>query len=149
VSTLKDTLQADMKSALRAGDKARLTTVRMALAAIQRREVDEREQLDNTAVLQIIEKLVKQGAESAKQFESGGREDLAAKEKAEIEVLKTYLPEPLDDTQLDALIDEVIAITGATSIKDMGKVMNELRGKAQGRADMGAVSGRVKAKLAS
>jgi hypothetical protein len=137
-----------MKSALREGDKMRLATIRMALAAIQRREVDERTELDDAGVLQVIEKLVKQGTESAKQFETGGRNDLVEKELAEIEVLKTYLPEPLGEAELDALIDEIIANTGAESVKDMGKVMNALRDKAQGRADMGAVSGRVKAKLA-
>jgi uncharacterized protein YqeY len=137
-----------MKAALRAGDKARLTTVRMALAAVQRREIDDRTELDDAGVLQIIEKLVKQGTESAKQFAEGGRSDLATKELAEVEILKTYLPEQLNDTALDALIDEVIESTGAASIKDMGKVMNAMRDKAQGRADMGLVGARVKAKLA-
>lgn len=137
-----------MKAALRESDKPRLSTIRMLLAAIQRREIDERIELDDGSVLQVIEKLVKQGAESAKQFAAGGRDDLVAKEKAEIEILKAYLPEPLSDTELDTLIDAAMQSTGASSIKDMGKVMSAIRKQAQGRVDMGAVSGRVKAKLA-
>lgn len=137
-----------MKAALRESDKPRLSTIRMLLAAIQRREIDERIELDDGSVLQVIEKLVKQGAESAKQFAAGGRDDLVAKEKAEIEILKAYLPEPLSDTELDTLIDAAMQSTGAASIKDMGKVMSAIRKQAQGRVDMGAVSGRVKAKLA-
>ena len=144
---LKASIQADMKAALRSGDKARLAAIRMALAAIQRREVDERIELDNTGILQIIEKLVKQGNESARQFAEGGRDDLVKKELAEVELFKTYLPEPLGESELDALIDEVIQSTGAESVRDMGKVMNAIRGKAQGRADLGMISGRVKAKL--
>lgn len=137
-----------MKAALRESDKPRLSTIRMLLAAIQRREIDERIELDDGSVLQVIEKLVKQGAESAKQFAAGGRDDLVAKEKAEIEILKAYLPEPLSNTELDTLIDAAMQSTGASSIKDMGKVMSAIRKLAQGRVDMGAVSGRVKAKLA-
>lgn len=137
-----------MKAALRESDKPRLSTIRMLLAAIQRREIDERIELDDGSVLQVIEKLVKQGAESAKQFAAGGRDDLVAKEKAEIEILKAYLPEPLSNTELDTLIDAAMQSTGASSIKDMGKVMSAIRKQAQGRVDMGAVSGRVKAKLA-
>jgi uncharacterized protein YqeY len=148
MASLKDTIRTDMKAALRAGDKPRLTAVRMLLAAIQRREVDERSELDDSSVMQVIEKLVKQGNESAKQFAAGGRDDLVAKERAEIEILKAYLPEPLSEANLDALISEVIESTGAASIRDMGKVMSAIRGQAQGRADMGTVSARVKAKLA-
>jgi len=148
VASLKVSIQTDMKAALRESDKPRLSTIRMLLAAIQRREIDERIELDDGSVLQVIEKLVKQGAESAKQFAAGGRDDLVAKEKAEIEILKAYLPEPLSDTELDTLIDAAMQSTGASSIKDMGKVMSAIRKQAQGRVDMGAVSGRVKAKLA-
>lgn len=148
MASLKVSIQTDMKAALRESDKPRLSTIRMLLAAIQRREIDERIELDDGSVLQVIEKLVKQGAESAKQFAAGGRDDLVAKEKAEIEILKAYLPEPLSDTELDTLIDAAMQSTGASSIKDMGKVMSAIRKQAQGRVDMGAVSGRVKAKLA-
>jgi hypothetical protein len=136
-----------MKAALRAGDKDRLGVIRMALAAIQRREVDERIDLDDAGVLQIIEKLIKQGTESARQFEEGGRDDLVKKELAEVEVLKTYMPDPLSVEELDVLIDEIIQATGAESVRDMGKVMSGIRAQAQGRADMSIVSSRVKAKL--
>ena len=145
--SLKESIRDDMKSALRAGEKERLTTIRMLLAAIQRREVDDRTTLDDTAVLQIVEKLVKQGEESASQYASAGRDDLATKERGEIEVLRTYLPEPLTESELDALIGTVIDNTGADSIRDMGKVMNAIREQAQGRADMGKVGAAVKARL--
>lgn len=136
-----------MKSAMRAGDKQRLTVIRMLKAAIQRREIDDRIELDDAGVLKAIEKLVKQGQDSAQQFTQGGRPELADKELAEIEILKAYLPEPLSDTELDALIDSIITSTGAASLRDMGKVMNALREQAQGRADMSVASGRVKARL--
>ena len=116
MASFKGSIQADMKAALRAGDKPRLGTIRMLLAAIQRREVDERIELDDNAVLQIIEKLVKQGAESVKQFAAGGRDDLVAKERAEIEILQAYLPEPLSEAELDTLIKAAIQSTAATSI---------------------------------
>jgi len=137
-----------MKTALRAGEKERLAVLRMVLASIQRREVDERVELDDGNVLKVIEKLVKQGQESARQFGEGGRDDLVRKELAEVEILKTYLPEPLNEAQLETLIDEAIKSTGAQSMRDMGKVMQAIREQAQGRADMGVISGRVKAKLA-
>jgi len=146
-SPLKDRLTADMKSAMRAGEKNRLTVIRMLKAAIQRREIDDRIELDDAGILKITEKLVKQGQDSAEQFTNGGRPELADKELAEIEILKTYLPEPLSDTELDALIGTVIESTGAESLRDMGKVMNAIRERAQGRADMGVVGGRVKARL--
>ena len=145
--SLKDTLQTDMKAAPRAGDKLRLGVIRMALAAIQRREVDERIELDDAGVLQIVEKLVKQGTESARQFAEGGRDDLVKKELAEVELLKTYMPEPLSEAELDVLIDEIIRATGAEGVRDMGKVMSGIREQAQGRADMGVASSRVKSKL--
>ncbi len=136
-----------MKSAMRAGEKNRLTVIRMLKAAIQRREVDDRIELDDAGVLKTVEKLVKQGQDSAEQFANGGRQELADKELAEIEILKAYLPEPLSDTELDALIGTVIESTGAESLRDMGKVMNAIREQAQGRADMGVAGGRVKARL--
>lgn len=148
-SALKEQITADMKAAMRAGEKDRLTVIRMLKAAIQRREVDERIELDDAGVLKIIEKLVKQGQDSADQFIQGGRQELADKELAEIKVLQAYLPEPLSEADLDALIDEVITASGAASLKDMGKVMNGIREQAQGRADMSVVGPRVKARLGS
>jgi len=132
---------------MRAGDKDRLAVIRMLRAAIQRREIDDRIELDDAGVLKSIEKLVKQGQDSAEQFIKGGRQELADKELAEIAILKTYLPEPLSNTELDALIDAIIASTGAESLRDMGKVMNAIREQAQGRADMGVAGARVKARL--
>ena len=149
MSDLKETLRADMKSAMREQNKARLGVIRLLLAAIQRREVDERISLDDAGVLKVIEKLVKQGQESARQYTAGGRQELADKELAEVLVLQQYLPEALNDDELEALIDQVIAASGATSLKDMGKVMNAIREAAQGRADMGAVGSQVKARLGS
>jgi len=138
-----------MKQAMRSGDKARLGVIRMALAAIQQREVDERIELDDAALLGVIEKMIKQRRESVEMYRAGAREDLAAKESAEIEVLSTYLPEPLGADELAALIDAAIAATGATSMKDMGRVMAQLRAQAQGRADMAVLSAQVKARLGS
>ena len=145
--TLKERITEDMKSAMRAGDKERLATIRLALAAIKQREVDERTTLDDQKVLAVLEKMIKQRREAITQFESGGRADLVAKETAEIAVLRGYLPSPLSDAEIDALIGEAIAATGAASIKDMGKVMAAVKPKAQGRADMSAVSARIKQKL--
>ena len=145
---LKARLTDDMKQALKAGDKARLSVVRMALAAVKQREVDDRAELDDAQILGVIEKMIKQRRESASQFRSGDREDLAAKEESEIEVLSTYLPEPLSESEIDALIDEAIQASGAESIRDMGKVMGRIKEAAQGRVDMGAVGQRVKARLA-
>lgn len=146
-TTLKERITEDMKSAMRAADKERLGTIRMLQAAIKQREVDERITLDDAQVLAVIEKMVKQRKESIGQFELGGRTDLAAKEKAEIEQLQAYLPAQLSEAEVDALIKEAIATTGAASIKDMGKVMGVIKAKAAGRADMGAVSARIKAAL--
>ena len=145
--TLKERITEDMKSAMRSGDKERLATVRMALAAIKQREVDERITLDDGQVLAVLEKMIKQRKEAITQFESGGRADLVAKESAEITVLQAYLPAQMSDAELDALITEAIGQTGATSVKDMGKVMAAVKAQAQGRADMGTVSARVRAKL--
>ena len=144
---LKDRVTEDMKTAMRAGDKQRLATVRLLLAAIKQREVDERITLDDGQVVAVIEKMIKQRREAIGQFESGGRSDLVAKETAEIGVLQGYLPAQLTAAEVDALIAEAIAATGAASIKDMGKVMGFVRPKAQGRTDMGALSARIKQKL--
>ena len=147
--TLKERITEDMKSAMRSGEKERLATIRLALAAIKQREVDERIVLDDTQVLAVLEKMIKQRKEAITQFQAGGRADLVAKESAEISVLESYLPARMGDAELDALIAAAIASTGAASAKDMGKVMALVKSQAQGRADMGAVSARVKEKLAS
>jgi uncharacterized protein len=144
---LKERITEDMKTAMRAGDKDRLATIRLALAAIKQREVDERITLDDGQVLAVVEKMIKQRREAITQFQSGGRADLVAKENAEIAVLQGYLPAQMSDADIDALIAEAISATGATSIKDMGKVMGYVKPKAQGRADMGALSARIKQKL--
>ncbi len=144
---LKSQIQDDMKSAMRAGDKLELVTIRMLLAAIKQREIDDRADLDDAAVLKIIEKLVKQRREAATQFASAGRAELQAKELAEVDVLQAYLPEPMSPEELEQLVDHVIESCGATSPRDMGKVMAALREAAQGRADMGALSQQVKTKL--
>ena len=144
---LKDRITEDMKTAMRAGDKERLGTVRLLLAAIKQREVDERITLDDGQVVAVIEKMIKQRREAIGQFESGGRSDLVAKETAEIGVLQGYLPAQLTAAEVDALITEAIAATGAASVKDMGKVMGFVKPKAQGRTDMGALSARIKQKL--
>ena len=145
--SLKERITEDMKTAMRGGEKDRLATIRMLQAAIKQREVDERIQLDDAQVLSVIEKMIKQRKESIAQFEAGGRADLVAKEAAEMALLQVYLPAQLSEADLDALIAEAIASTGAASIKDMGKVMGVVKSKAAGRADMGAVGARIKAKL--
>jgi len=147
MTTLKERITEDMKTAMRAAEKERLGTIRMLQAAIKQREVDERVALDDAQVLAVIEKMVKQRKESIAQFEQGGRADLAAKEKSEIELLTAYLPAQLSEAEVDALIKDAIASTGAASIKDMGKVMGVVKARAAGRADMGAVSARIKAAL--
>jgi uncharacterized protein YqeY len=145
--SLKSRIQEDMKSAMRAAAKERLGTIRMLMAAIKQREVDERIELDDLQILSVIDKMVKQRRESIAQFEAGGRQDLVARESEELKQLSDYLPAQLSDAELDALISEAIATTSASSIKDMGKVMGLIKSKAQGRADMGAVGARIKAKL--
>ena len=147
--TLKERITEDMKAAMRASEKDRLSTIRMVQAAIKQREVDERITLDDAQVIAVLEKMVKQRKESITQFEQGGRPDLADKEKAEIALLQAYLPAQLSEAEVDALIKEAIATTGAASVKDMGKVMGIVKAKAAGRADMGAVSARIKAALSS
>jgi uncharacterized protein YqeY len=144
---LRDSITEDMKTAMRAGEKERLGLIRMLLAAIKQREVDERITLDDGQTLSVIEKMIKQRKESVIQFEAGGRTDLAEKETAEIAVLAAYLPTQLSAAELDALIQEAISTTAAQSIKDMGKVMGIVKGNAAGRADMSAVGARIKALL--
>jgi uncharacterized protein YqeY len=144
---LKDRITEDMKAAMRSGEKDRLSTVRLILAAIKQREVDERITLTDPQVLAVLEKMIKQRRESIVQFQSGGRDDLVAKESAELALLQSYLPAQLTDAEVEALIREAISSTGATSIKDMGKVMGIVRAQAQGRTDMGALSERIKQAL--
>ena len=146
---IKDRLQEDVKTALKSADKARLGVLRMIMAAIKQREVDSRELLDEAGVLGVLEKMVKQRQDAASQFEQGGRGDLVAKETAEIEIIRGYMPAPLNDAALAALIDTVIAETGATGPRDMGRVMGEIKERAAGRADMGAASKRVRDKLSA
>jgi len=144
---LKERITEDMKAAMKAADKERLGTIRLALAAIKQREVDERITLDDAQVLAVLDKMIKQRREAIAQFQTGGRADLVAKETAEIGVLQAYLPSQMSEAEIDELIAQSIAATGATSVKDMGKVMALVRPKAQGRADLGAVSARIKQKL--
>jgi len=145
--SLKERITDDMKAAMRAGEKERLGVIRMINAAIKQREVDERISLDEAQVLSVLEKMIKQRKESVVQFQAGNRPDLVEKEAAEITLLQSYMPAQLSAGEIDALITEAIAAAAATSIKDMGKVMSIVKGKAQGRADMAAVGARVKAKL--
>jgi len=145
--SLKDRITDDMKAAMRSGEKERLGLIRMITAAIKQREVDERITLDDAQVLSVLEKMVKQRKESLVQFQAGNRQDLVDKEAAEITLLQGYLPSQLSDAEIDALIGDAIRATGASSIKDMGKVMGLIKGKAQGRADMAAVGAKIKAKL--
>jgi uncharacterized protein YqeY len=145
--SLKERITEDMKAAMRSGEKERLGVIRMITAAIKQREVDERITLDDSQVTSVLEKMIKQRKESVAQFQAGKRQDLADKESAEITLLQTYLPAQLSDAELDALIGDAIASSGAASVKDMGKVMAIIKTKAQGRADMGAVGAKIKAKL--
>ena len=145
--TLKARITEDMKTAMRSGEKDRLSCIRMLKAGIQQREVDERITLDDAQVLAVIDKMIKQRRESVTQFEAGKRADLVAKESAEIAWLTQYLPAQLGDAELEALIREAIAATGAASMKEMGKVMGVLKPKVQGRTDMGALSARIKTAL--
>ncbi|MCR4346390.1 MAG: GatB/YqeY domain-containing protein [Sulfuricaulis sp.] len=145
--SLKEKIKDDIKQAMRDKNESRLGTLRMLSAAIQRREVDERIQLDDTQVIVVIEKLVKQGRESIEQYVKGGRQELADKESSEIALYQAYLPQQLSEAEVDKLVVEAIAATGANSVKDMGKVMGVLKPKLQGRADMGQVGSKVKARL--
>lgn len=145
--SLKDRLTEDMQAAMKSGDKARLSVLRMALAGIKQREVDTRRPLDDAGVVTVLERMVKQGKDSLAQFRDGGRTDLVAKEEFELSVLQTYLPQPLSDAELDAFITECIDAAGATSVKDLGKVMGVIKARAAGRVDMSTVSTRVRAML--
>ena len=147
--TLKSRITEDMKAAMRAKAVARLSTIRLLLAGIKQREVDERKELTDADVLTVIDKMVKQRRDSISQFQAGKRMDLVAVEEAELEVLQGYLPQQLADAEIDGLVAAAIAATGATGPAGMGKVMAELKGKLAGRADMTAVSAKVKAKLAA
>ena len=146
--TLKQRLTDDMKAAMKSGDKQRLGVIRLVNAAIKQREVDERIELDDAAVLAVLEKMLKQRKDSVSQFEGAGREDLAAIERAEIEVIQTYLPAQLDEAQIVAAVDAAIAQTGASGPADMGNLMGVLKSALAGQADMGLVSKLVKQKLA-
>ena len=145
--SLKDRIQQDVKDAMRAREKQRLATIRLITAAIKQREVDERIELDDEQVLLILDKMCKQRRESISQFEKAGRDDLIAVEVREMEIIQGYLPKQLGDDEIAALIAAAMSDTGATSIKDMGKVMGQLKPKLQGRADMSAVSAMIKARL--
>ena len=145
---LKTRLQDDMKVAMKAGDKARLGVIRLILAAVKQREVDERIMLDDVAVLAVLDKMLKQRRDSISQYEQAGREDLAAQERFEVAVCQEYLPAALADDEIATLIDAAITGSGAASVKDMGKVMAVLKPQLQGRADLAAVSATVKARLA-
>lgn len=136
-----------MKTALRAGEKARLSVIRMAIAAIKQREIDERVDLEDAQVLAVLDKMVKQRRDSISQYRSGGRADLADKEQSEIDVLSDYLPQAMTEDEMAALVDKVLSDTGASSMKDMGKVMGQIKAGAQGRADMTRISAMIKARL--
>ena len=144
---LKERVTEDMKAAMRSKEAERLGTIRMILAAIKQREVDERITLDDTQILAVLEKMIKTRKESIVQFQSGGRADLVEKESKEIALLQSYMPVQLSEGELDALVAEAIQQSGAAGIKDMGKAMALIKQKAQGRADMAAVSAKLKAKL--
>jgi uncharacterized protein YqeY len=146
---LKDRIREDMKAAMRGGDKRRLGVIRLIMAAIKQREVDDRTELDDGQVTAVLDKMVKQRRESQAHYEQAQRADLAEQEAYEITVVQEYLPAPLSDAEIAQLIEAAISETGASSIKDMGKVMGILRPRLAGRADMGAVSGQIKARLGS
>ncbi|WP_267226344.1 GatB/YqeY domain-containing protein [Dyella silvae] len=146
--TLKQQLTDDMKTAMRGGEKDRLGVIRLILAAVKQREVDERIELDDVQTLAVLEKMVKQRKDSISQYEAASRQDLADVERAEMKVIEAYLPAKLSEEEIDALIAAAITETGASSARDMGKVVAAVKEKAAGRADMGVVSGRVKARLA-
>jgi uncharacterized protein YqeY len=145
--SLKDRIQQEMKDAMRSGDKPRLGTIRLILAAIKQKEVDERIELGDAEVTGVLDKMAKQRRESISQFEQAGRDDLVQQEAFELTLIQEYLPEQLSEAEINALIDAAMSDTGASSIKDMGKVMGQLKPKLQGRADMGAVSALIKARL--
>lgn len=145
--SLKEKILEDVKNAMRARDKERTGVLRLVTAAIKQVEVDSRSELDDEAVVIVLDKMAKQRRESLEQYESAGRDDLAAQERYELEVLADYLPEPLDEAELERLVKEAISSTGASGMQDMGKVMGVLKPQVQGRADMKALSGAVRARL--
>ena len=145
--SLRDCIQDDMKTAMRAKDKQRLGAIRLILAAIKQREIDERIEMNDVQTLAVLEKMIKQRRESLVQYQNAGREDLAAQESFEIEMIQAYLPAPLSEADLDVAISQAIAATGAQSMRDIGKVMALIKEQAQGRADMTVVSARVKARF--
>jgi uncharacterized protein YqeY len=145
---LKQRVQSDMKAAMKAGEKRKLGVIRLILAAIKQREVDERVELDDTQVLAVLDKMLKQRRDSIEQYSNANREDLAEQERFEVGICQQYMPAALGEDELIALVDQAIADTGATSMQEMGKVMGQVKPKAQGRADMGAVSKLVKERLA-
>lgn len=147
--SLRDTLIADMKAAMRARDSTRLEAIRFLRAAVQRREVDEQTELDDAEIVTVIRKLIKQSSDAIEQFERGGRADLTAKERDTIDILKAYLPAELDAAELDRLVSDALSATGAASAKDIGKVMVWLKPRVHGRADMGSVSAAVRNRLAA
>jgi hypothetical protein len=145
--SLKDRINDDLKQAMRDKHESRVATLRLLTAAIKQREVDERVTLDDARIVGVVEKLIKQSRESIEQYTKGNRPELVAREQADIAVWQAYMPQPLSDAEIDAAIAEAISATGAASIKDMGKVMGVLKSKLAGRADMGQVGARIKAKL--
>lgn len=146
--SLKEKINEDMKTAMKAGEKARLAVIRLALAAIKQREVDERITLDDAQILAVLDKMIKQRRDSVQQYQAGNRQDLVEQETFEINTLQTYLPQPLTNEEITALIDQAIATSGATSARDMGKIIALLKPQVQGRADMSAVSNLIKQKFA-
>ncbi len=147
MSPLAARIQEDVKAAMKAKDKARLAVLRLITAALKQKEVDDRTELNDDQVIAVLEKMVKQRKDSIAQYEKAGRTELAEQEAFEIDIIRQYLPEPLSDAEIDALIDEAIAATGASSMKEMGKAMGWLKPKLAGRADMGQVSARLKQRL--
>jgi uncharacterized protein YqeY len=146
-SALKDQIQDAMKTAMKGGDKERLAVIRLIMSAMKQVEVDERIELDDARVLGILDKMVKQRRESISQFKSGGREDLADKEQAEIDIISDFLPKALSEDEIETIISKAISDTGAASMKDMGKVMGIVKPQITGRADVGAVSQKIKSLL--
>lgn len=149
MESLKDRIKEDMKAAMKSGDKARLGVIRLIMAAIKQVEVDERVELGDDRVIVVLDKMLKQRRESIKQFRDAGRDDLAEIEEAEVVVIQGFLPQALSEAEIDDMVKDAIAATGATSVKDMGAVMAILKPKMQGRADMALVSARIKAGFAA
>lgn len=147
MSDLKVRLQDEMKAALRAGQKERLGTIRLVIAAVKQKEIDSRAALDDSGMLAVLDRMTRQRRESISQFEQAGRDDLVEKERAELELLQEFLPAPLTESEIDALVSAAVEETGASSVRDMGAVMGKLKPALQGRADMGAVSARVRSRL--